>query len=143
MNKNKMTMKFRAWNKSAKKMFTVNDIDGLLQNTIICCKHGDACQCMEGIDGYEDEVELLQFTGIKDKNGVETYVGDIIKLDKAHAENIGASRINCLIGFHDGAFMSGRASSDPTYMNTYLWLLRNHMTVIGNIHENPELLEVK
>ena len=67
---------------------------------------------------------LMQYTGLKDKNGVEIYEGDIVTL--------GEDYINFSIGFEDGAFCSSANGYDGDY---------KEYEVIGNIHQNPELLE--
>jgi uncharacterized phage protein (TIGR01671 family) len=85
----------------------------------------------------------MQYTGLKDKSGREVYENDIIKLDKEWTEMIGAGRENCLVGFEEGAFMFGRSDIDPLYMDSYLWMSANKAKVIGNIYENPKLLENK
>ena len=86
----------------------------------------------------------MQFTGLKDSNGKEIYEGDIILLDSKFGDLIGASRINCLVGFKDGAFMYGR-NAQYNFLNTYLWMVAcdKQCKVIGNKFENPKLLEAK
>lgn len=147
-------IKYRAFNKHTKKMFEVNDIDGMLQNTVVncehkgycecvkttvCCKHGTACSCMEGIDGYRDEVELMQFTGLHDKNGKELYEDYVVKL----ANN------NCIWQVTKDDFGIPCFVNLTKKHNTYDVLdfkdffmshRKNDFEIIGNIYESPELL---
>ena len=89
--------------------------------------------------GDLSNVELMQYTGIKDKNGVEIYEGDIIRL-KHHIDK----RIN-VVG--KVVFLSEQASFGiiddlcqeyPLFRNT-----TEQIEIIGNIYENSELLEGK
>ena len=89
------------------------------------------------IQGQDDGVELMQYTGIKDNNGWKIYEGDIVRTGK---DNIG-----------DPELMIGQV-----IMREGSWLIENEKMqeaielfseitsreVIGNIFENPELLEV-
>jgi uncharacterized phage protein (TIGR01671 family) len=136
---NKHNIGFRAWNKKAKKMFLVNDLNGLIQNTIVCCKHGDACDEMEGIDGWLDEVELMQYTGLKDKNGKEIYEGDILQ-NPIEVESGAKSFLRFEVFFSEGSlsFRIRDLHTRAKYSNRVVPL--STLEVIGNIYENPELL---
>lgn len=72
---------------------------------------------------------LLQYTGLKDKNGREIYEGDILRLTYS-----GVSYKKEVV-FTDCAFMikGGAINSHERFP------LKNQMEVIGNVFENPEL----
>jgi len=84
---------------------------------------------------------IMQFTGLQDKNGGDIYEGDIIALDPDYARSICADQNPCLVGFNDSCWCYGRRKYDARLMNSYLWMSVERCKVIGNIHENPELLE--
>ena len=87
--------------------------------------------------------EIMQYTGLKDKNGREIYEGDIIAL-----EVIKGVKIKVPVKFENGSFNiheipGGYGFSDTAYPLGKLFLRDFGIEAIGNIYENPELLEGK
>ena len=87
---------------------------------------------------YPDEViaeTVGQFTGLHDKNGKELYEGDVIRSKNHHPEKME-------IRFIEGGFCAWWGSDDyPIDINHFYDSKGCCFEVIGNIHENPELLE--
>jgi uncharacterized phage protein (TIGR01671 family) len=120
-------IKFRAWHKQVGEMFFVGDAFGTA-HPLDCCNYLRQGQ----------PVELMQFTGMLDKNGKEIYEGDILKWE--HSEDplevrwVGAgwvlfSRMFRKFGMPDGDTCAS--------INTHGYT-RNSV-VIGNIHERKDL----
>lgn len=82
-----------------------------------------------GFDNTKPEVILLQFTGLKDKNDIEIYEGDILEYGTKYIGYVMFE--NC--GFH--------LVKSKGKQIIHLSVL-NNIKVIGNIYPNPELLEV-
>ncbi|MBX3045105.1 MAG: hypothetical protein KIT33_15070 [Candidatus Kapabacteria bacterium] len=116
-------IKFRAWNEDSKTMLNPVDLSG-------------------PISTYEwlgkKDVALMQYTGLKDKNGDDIYEGDIviISYDEIYTL-IPQDFIGAVEYMKDGYCVHNRNESlaFPLYHEFSEW------EIIGNIYENPELLE--
>lgn len=88
-----------------------------------------------------DEVILMQSTGLKDKNGVEIFEGDIVKVSN-HPFQKNDNGIGIEI---NGNYVIGWSEYSLSWLagNLILAELKPFIEVIGNIYENPELLEVE
>lgn len=81
-----------------------------------------------------EEIELIQSTGLFDKNGKEIFEGDIVKM----AKDVYSDLTYYEIVRHRG----GAYRLESNQHGCELWLRHTNCEVIGNIYENPELLEV-
>ncbi len=125
-------IKFRVWDNTTKKMHYQDDSwngsNGFINIVTI-------------YTGYENSREwkdffMMQYTGLKDKDGTEIYEGDIVEAWSEGSKHIGEVRERI-----DGLYIIY-----PAYCNGFWGLKPNKagkttVEVIGNIYENPELLE--
>ena len=123
-------IKFRAWDKKLQTMLDVSLID--FKKGVLVGEHWEF-----GETNFMsfDEIELMQSTGLKDKNGKEIFEGDIVdyKGRKAVIKWHG-SYASFIYRFVDE--LKERVSEwDPLFLAYY------HFEVIGNIYENKELLD--
>ena len=94
----------------------------------------DALNESEVIKFHFSEVEFVKYTGLKDKNGREIYEGDILRLKaKKGYEYLGDVGV---IRMSYSAYVIGTSTGE------YLFIYFDEVEIIGNIYENPELLEV-
>ena len=129
-------IKFRAWDKVEKKMGEVRILDFVCQMVQVKNEKYFAMWEFENI-------ELLQFTGLKDKNGVDIYEGDILEVHHHWDDYDGCSGTEKFLGvaiFKEGAFQVSRFEKMEFYLASSI-IISNEIK--GNVYENPELMEVE
>jgi uncharacterized phage protein (TIGR01671 family) len=118
-----MELKFRAWEKSLKEMIPIHSID--FQTKMINTRSAWR---------WLHEVELMQYTGLHDKNGKEIYEGDIVEF------NIFSDlprRCRDVVAYSNGCFkVEKRTELLCTRLAPHF-----DLEIIGNIYDNPELLK--
>lgn len=95
--------------------------------------------------GFYSEVEIIpetvgQYIGLKDKNSKKIFEGDIVEIIEIDAYgSLDWNRVKGKVIFLEGAWLvtDNRSFAIP------LWSEANEIKVIGNIYENPDLLEEK
>lgn len=137
-----MIPKFRAWDKDKEWMvYDVQDTyDGLWSernSDEVNDYYGYASTFQSFTD--EEDFNFMQYTGLKDKNGVEIYEGDVINAENdMWSEYQTDPIVEGGVVFESGAFVVSDKYSGEKFT---FWVLEK-IKVIGNIHKNPELLEV-
>jgi hypothetical protein len=126
-------IKFRAWDKENKKMLEVDGINfnefGFQQfkaPAIVCNLPDTELRQIIKLS----EIELMQYTEIKDKNGREIYEGDVVTFNHPNKSNWIVKDIISLASL----IITWEKATHKT---------KTEIEVIGNIHQNPELLKAE
>jgi hypothetical protein len=127
-------IRFRAWHNTWEEMCEVKrirfDDEGNITTVLV---KGEAF----GSNAHLEEIELMQSTGLKDKNGKEIFEKDILDYNgrkvivKWHG-----SYASFIYEFVD-ELQNRKTEWKPLYLSYY------HFKIIGNVYQNPELLELE
>ena len=126
-------IKFRAWDK----------VNGCWTSidSIVLCDDGSIAYLLPEEDDMppylEDEVELMQYIGLKDVNGRDIYENDIVKSSYKYAQ----PKISQIIMEDGNSYIAGEdlATGNEMLVSDHI----DEIEVIGNVHTNPELLEAE
>jgi len=135
-------IKFRAWNSDDNEMYFPDTYSISPTFKKLC----PLIKCKDGNRAYK-MYELMQFTGLKDKNGADIYEGDICEVCYYNHSSKTTKIIQEVI-FEHGCF-SLRAKNNlgleledsRLYVPLYYSYAPNKINIIGNIHENKDLLK--
>ena len=135
-----MTPRYRTWIKTEKRMFFSDDILAIdYENEEIVTQQvyfENGLPDDRDIYCYKtDEIELMQSTGLKDKNDKEIFEGDIVKMSK---DVYSEPTYYEVVRHYGGAYRL-----ESKQHGCELWLRHTDCEVVGNVYENRELLEDK
>lgn len=123
-------IKFRAWKKKEMQMFMITHLSFMKNSTGSAEDRG--CEGYYGDNHRDrfslDDIELMQFTGLLDKNGKEIYEGDIVRV---------------WVGEHEvrEKVVEWEKEELSWSIGGYHGFDYDIFEVIGNIYENPELIK--
>lgn len=159
-------LKFRLWDKSINKMIYPSEIkENSFETYYMDLKNGEVKLYQNCYDGgfFNEDVDMMQFTGLYDKNGKEIYEGDIILTqplrDRPFSQKAKSKRLRGIVKYNIGC--GKNFINDPDKIrywaaewdieiidkkehqkyNNYGWGLFFECEVIGNIYDNKNLLE--
>ena len=126
-----MIPKFRAWDTTKKEMF--KDTFAITESgEVVTVEQGFVTDTPDYV--FVDHLVIMQSTGLKDKNGKEIFEGDVLKNNKYITS----------VFYEDGAYCVKfrRTPNTTVTMNVISFIEKYKTRIVGNIYENPELLEV-
>lgn len=128
-------IKFRAWDKFEKQWMDAPIIDGA-NGKMMAFSPLDGTFVRQFSDA---EVEIVEYTGIDSEDGLEIFEGDIVKQEETLFGVVDTDlELTGVVKMLEGCWVidSGKDS-------VYLWSETACHQILGNIYENPELLEVE
>lgn len=128
-----MTLKYRAWDSAKKEMF--KDTFAITESgQVVVVEQESVASSPDYV--FVDHLVIMQSTGLVDKNGKEVFVGDIIKCTRGCLHEVYIEKE------YGGTYFGGMPAVYLKELREgYAWT--EHEEIIGNIYENPELLEDK
>ncbi|MDQ0176031.1 YopX family protein [Bacillus chungangensis] len=125
-------VKFRVFDKDTKRMHVcgedIHDSMTFINNQACYYNLQNGCGSLPEHEG-EGTYELMQYTGLKDKNGKEIYEGDVVEF-----KSMSKIERHCVEYSEYGEWCVGMHRLPMRFQTC---------EVVGNIYENPELLETK
>ncbi len=129
-------IKFRAWDRGSKRMLFPLEITflnyGVKPSDGWVVARGENWKFDTTEDGNDEDIIIMQYTGLKDKNENEIYEGDIVKVTLSD-DGDKQEWMEAQVFFENGAFKLVNESFSVSVDSV--------CEVIGNIYENPELLK--
>nr|DAR89077.1 MAG TPA: YopX protein [Caudoviricetes sp.] len=122
-------IKFRAWVKEKKAIFEVILIDYVTKKVTYLLERVGHLLSIR--DAKFNDIEFMQYTGLKDKNNKEIYEGDIIKFLNGIFE---------VIWCNEKASFMLKNKEYKEFLN-FIYENNNGMEIVGNIYQNLELYE--
>ncbi len=123
------TIKFRAWDE---KTDTIRKVEAILWDGADV--DYVAYEDLNGEPNWQADFQLMQFTGLHDKNGKEIYFGDLITCE-GHGDGKGGKAVTEIRWDEEEAQIDLPRHEDGSRYNPTKY------EIIGNIYENPELLK--
>ena len=130
-----MIPKFRAYFNKYKRM--IYSIGVVNENTILVDFNGDGN--LETIF-LTNDISLMQYSGLKDKNGSEIYEGDVCRWTDPELFD-GEIISDVFIARYSDEFLKWIGENNNSYDDLYDFIDDRQLELIGNIYENSELLE--
>jgi uncharacterized phage protein (TIGR01671 family) len=104
------------------------------------CHRGGGTEHLSGWLENPDVFAVMQYTGLKDKNGREIYEGDIVQQHKQKADPFHGRRGDVRFKAGTGCYGIFQGDTFASVLYAYEQIVKD-CKVIGNIYETPELLE--